>query len=68
MSNVEDESEYNLCDENRKFALSNLPMFLVKFFWVTTLIDHPWSWNVKANQDVLTEAENTIQAVSDHYI
>ena len=41
-------------------------MFLVKFFfWVTTLIDHPWSWNVKANQDVITEAENTIQAVSD---
>ena len=35
---------------------------------MTTLIDHSKSWNVKANQDVITEAENTIQAVSEHYI
>ena len=32
MSNVEDESEYNFGDENRQFALSELPMFLVKYF------------------------------------
>ena len=32
MSNVEDESEYNFGDENRQFALYELPMFLVKYF------------------------------------
>ena len=40
MSNVEDESEYNFGYENRQFALYELPMFLVKYFQVTTKIAH----------------------------
>ena len=35
MLNVEDESEHHFGDENRRCALSELPMFLVKYFWVT---------------------------------
>ena len=32
MLNVEDESEHHFGDENRRCALSELPMFLVKYF------------------------------------